>query len=244
MSTKTTFKRVALVAVASLGFGVLTSVAPASAAVTDVTAVAITTPGTGRVGSAFTSSLSITTAALVTPTINLRGRFDTKPATSTATVAFTNTGLALQATGGAAMTGSTGTYTAANASGNVLLPALYVVADADETTTATSQVVGRVGFVPDVVGEYKITVWYDDNGDGLIGSTEKSNTATFTVGAAPTTVKVTSVSGTGILGGDALVKVTLLDAAGAVAGLADIYQPLKRKSCFCNHSKSCCVRLH
>jgi hypothetical protein len=40
MSTKTTFKRVALVAVASLGFGVLSSVAPASAAaiVTSVTA--------------------------------------------------------------------------------------------------------------------------------------------------------------------------------------------------------------
>jgi trimeric autotransporter adhesin len=219
MSTKTTFKRIALVAVASLGFGVLTSVAPASAAVTDVTAVAITTPGTGRVGSAFTSSLSITTAVLVNPTISLRGRFDTKPATSTATVAFTNTGLALQASGGA-MTSSTGTYTAANASGNVLLPALYVVADSNETTTATAQVVGRVGFVPDVVGEYKITVWYDDNADGLIGSTEKSNTATFTVGAAPATVKVTSVSGTGIVGGDALVKVTLLDAAGAVAGLA------------------------
>jgi trimeric autotransporter adhesin len=34
MSTKTTFKRVALVAVASLGFGVLTSVAPANAALT------------------------------------------------------------------------------------------------------------------------------------------------------------------------------------------------------------------
>jgi len=32
MSTKTTFKRVALVAVAALGLGVLTSVAPASAA--------------------------------------------------------------------------------------------------------------------------------------------------------------------------------------------------------------------
>ncbi len=32
MSTKTTFKRIALVAVAALGFGVLTSVAPASAA--------------------------------------------------------------------------------------------------------------------------------------------------------------------------------------------------------------------
>jgi trimeric autotransporter adhesin len=32
MSTKTTFKRIALVAVAALGLGVLTSVAPASAA--------------------------------------------------------------------------------------------------------------------------------------------------------------------------------------------------------------------
>jgi hypothetical protein len=32
MSTKTTFKRVALVTVAALGFGVLTSVAPATAA--------------------------------------------------------------------------------------------------------------------------------------------------------------------------------------------------------------------
>ena len=32
MSTKTTFKRIALVTVAALGFGVLTSVAPASAA--------------------------------------------------------------------------------------------------------------------------------------------------------------------------------------------------------------------
>ena len=37
MSTKTTFKRVALVAVAALSMGVLTSVAPASAAVVNTT---------------------------------------------------------------------------------------------------------------------------------------------------------------------------------------------------------------
>jgi hypothetical protein len=37
MSTKTTFKRVALVAVAALGFGVLTSVAPANAALPTTT---------------------------------------------------------------------------------------------------------------------------------------------------------------------------------------------------------------
>ena len=215
MSTKTTFKRVALVAVASLGFGVLTSVAPASAAVSDVTAVDVATPGTGRVGSAFTSSLSITTAILANPSLTLRGRFDSKPATSTATVAFTDTGLSL--TG---ITGETGTFTAANGSGNVLLPAKYVVADANETTTASSSVVGAVGFLPDVVGDYKITVWHDDNGDGLVGTTEKSDTETFTVGAAPATVKVTSISGTSTVGGSALVKIALLDAAGAVAGLA------------------------
>ena len=36
MSTKTTFKRIALVTVAALGFGVLTSVAPASAVPTEI----------------------------------------------------------------------------------------------------------------------------------------------------------------------------------------------------------------
>jgi hypothetical protein len=50
MSTKTTFKRIALVAVASLGFGVLTSVAPAGAA--DATE------------STFTSSLSFNTTSI------------------------------------------------------------------------------------------------------------------------------------------------------------------------------------
>jgi hypothetical protein len=49
MSTKTNFKRVALVAVAALGLGVLTSVAPANAAVTadavDITSTVTNTPG-------------------------------------------------------------------------------------------------------------------------------------------------------------------------------------------------------
>ena len=41
MSTKTTFKRIALVAVASLGFGVLTSIAPAIAGATTATSVSV-----------------------------------------------------------------------------------------------------------------------------------------------------------------------------------------------------------
>jgi trimeric autotransporter adhesin len=63
MSTKTTFKRIALVAVASLGFGVLTSVAPASAAPTSgLTADAsVTVVGVNKSGVAGTGGLAIYT---------------------------------------------------------------------------------------------------------------------------------------------------------------------------------------
>jgi len=50
MSTKTTFKRVALVAVAALGLGVLTSVAPASATSGAATSITAGTVGAARVG--------------------------------------------------------------------------------------------------------------------------------------------------------------------------------------------------
>jgi hypothetical protein len=69
MSTKTNFKRVALVAVASLGLGVLTSVAPASAVATvagDITATAaaagVNTTGICAVGTATSSATPSTIA--------------------------------------------------------------------------------------------------------------------------------------------------------------------------------------
>jgi len=104
MSTKTTFKRVALVAVAALGFGVLTSVSPASAADTEsttaqVTAVTVAAVGTGRVGSVFTSEVGFTTASsLADDDFTFRARFDEKPATSTVAVGFNSTGLAIATT--------------------------------------------------------------------------------------------------------------------------------------------------
>jgi len=81
MSTKTTFKRIALVAVASLGFGVLTSVAPASAATGGVTPSALTvgTIPTAQVGVAHATPITITapadtlnTGGSDTVTINVR----------------------------------------------------------------------------------------------------------------------------------------------------------------------------
>ena len=63
MSTKTTFKRVALVAVAALGLGVLSAVAPASAAVTTSTYTATLTPNTTSItvvgGTASSSNAAI-----------------------------------------------------------------------------------------------------------------------------------------------------------------------------------------
>ena len=61
MSTKTTFKRIALVAVASLGFGVLTSVAPASADTVIPSAITVgTIPSGAQVGTVHTTPVSIT----------------------------------------------------------------------------------------------------------------------------------------------------------------------------------------
>jgi hypothetical protein len=58
MSTKTTFKRIALVAVASLGFGVLTSVAPVTAAVQSDALVLGATTGTATINETATVTVS------------------------------------------------------------------------------------------------------------------------------------------------------------------------------------------
>ena len=80
MSTKTTFKRIALVTVAALGFGVLTSVAPASAVVTNLTltttatqtvlqnTVATTSAVAGFTG-AIGDSATLTAVVAVAPTL-------------------------------------------------------------------------------------------------------------------------------------------------------------------------------
>ena len=82
MSTKTTFKRIALVAVAALGFGVLTSVTPASAATGTglvPTALNVGTIPTAQVGVTHKTPISIVVAAAAlaaggsdTVTINVR----------------------------------------------------------------------------------------------------------------------------------------------------------------------------
>jgi hypothetical protein len=224
MSTKTTFKRIALVAVASLGLGVLTSVAPANAAEAasaEITAVAIATPGSGRIGTAFTSAVTATSASHTAGAdVTLRARFDSKPAASAAVVGFNASGLAV-----AGPDNEAATIYAQNAAGNELLPAATKIASSTTAWTNAAQTIGRVGFIPDAVGAYVVTVWHDANADGLIATGEDTSTVTFTVGNVPASVSVTKINGTAAAttagsGNGALVKLTLLDAAGVAAGLA------------------------
>jgi len=216
MSTKTTFKRVALVAVAALGFGVLTSVAPASATqatVAEVTAVTVAAPATGRIGSPLASAVGFTTASLAaTSEIDLAGIFVSKPAGSTATVIFDNTGLALV---GAA--GGTAVFTA----GTGFQPSKLVVDSTGTAYTSGAHVAGRVGFIPDVAGDYVVKVWHDANANGAIDPTEAvAADRTFTVGAAPTAVTITRINSTFCASGSngALVKLTLPTGTGLALG--------------------------
>jgi hypothetical protein len=85
MSTKTTFKRIALVAVASLGFGVLTSVAPASATANlTPTAVSAGTASVHRPGIMGSTTITVThpAAAEDTDTFVVSARVMSAPATS------------------------------------------------------------------------------------------------------------------------------------------------------------------
>ena len=216
MSTKTTLKRVALVAVSALGFGLL-SVAPSSAAEGDadeVTALSIAAPAVGRVGTALASAAGFTSASLDTgDEVTLRAVFTSKPAGSTAVIIFDNTGLALTGPSSA-----TATYTAAAG----FLPAKLVVDSDTAAYTNGTHVAGRVGFIPDVVGDYVIRMWHDANADGAVGPTESNVDRTFTVGAAPTALTVTRINSTFCASGSngALVKLALPTGTGLATGEA------------------------
>jgi hypothetical protein len=220
MSTKTLRKRIALVAVSALGFGLM-SVTPVfadEATSTEVTAVTVAAPSTGRIGSALTSAVGFTTASAANDdTVTLKGIFVSKPAGSLATIIFDNTGLAV---GGS--DAETAVFTAAAG----FQPSKLVVTFTDGATTpptSAAQVAGRVGFIPDVAGDYVIKVWHDADGDGAIGASEiKAADRTFTVGAAPTAVTVTKFGATTCedASNGSIVKLTLPAGTGLALGEA------------------------
>jgi hypothetical protein len=148
MSTKTSFKRIALVAVAALGAGVL-SVAPASAA--NSTPTVETASQYAAVGAAATTKVGITTVTTSGTTIDSGSTITitSKPAGSTVTLSDRDGGFSSATTAAFSTTGASAGIAAT-------LSAEGVVGGTDSGAGAGD--LGTMTIVPDVAGTYVITV--------------------------------------------------------------------------------------
>jgi len=222
MSTKTTFKRVALVAVAALGLGVLTSVAPASA-VTTITSVTVGTPGAARAGGTSLLPVTFNFASDSSDTFTVGARIQTAPAGSNA-INMTD----------ATVTGSNVLSITADADGNIQYAAdttnsytqvggaKAAAVDTVVTIGATAATSATVNFnfTPDVSGTYTFLFWA---GGTTWAASYAQGTGSVTTTGAPTSITITKLGST-IPDTDttngAVVAVTLKDAAGATTRLA------------------------
>jgi hypothetical protein len=201
MSTKTIYKRIALVAVASLGFGVLTSVSPASAA--DSTATVSIAP----IRVSFTGTTQDTVArAVVTLTADAAWEaadVDTTNDDTSFTVTLT------QAPTAAAQL----SIAAAGDTGTVVLgtPDTLLRASGDQTSTS---VLTALSFGANVAGTYRGTIAID--GDASASTDLLNASFVFTTVGAPTSFDFTSDVASSAVSGAITTKVTLRDAASNI----------------------------
>ncbi|CAN2224762.1 Big-1 (bacterial Ig-like domain 1) domain containing protein [Candidatus Nanopelagicaceae bacterium] len=228
MSTKTTFKRIALVAVAALGFGVMTSVAPASAAPVSPTSIAVGTIPTAAVGVVHSTPITITAPyAAQSDTHNVTVRITSAPAGS---VYAGTLGTAKVIAGTVGLSWIDGTvYSAA---GNTTVAGKIVIASSAAGTVASSGVVSGlatnttyagasallthsswvtpdttssvdVNITPDVAGTYTVLVSTNTRataGTLAYAGGDANVTYTFTTGTAPTTATLAAVTGATVTG--------------------------------------------
>jgi trimeric autotransporter adhesin len=211
MSTKTTFKRIALVTVAALGFSLL-SVAPGSATIsgTSATGSADITLGTASAVNAITGNearitvpYTITALAADADTVTVGMNLVTAPSTSAATNANSSTaGWSSQASS-AAITGagdSTFAKVAGVAGGLATTGAAVRWAVTDTLTTAgnvntaaTNVTVNtRFFFTPDKAGTYLFSYFVDVDNSGTATSGDEIKYFSLVVLDAPATLAVTS----------------------------------------------------
>jgi len=247
MSTKTTLKRIALVAVSALGFGVLSSVAPASATSGNVTptAIVVGTIPTAQVGVANVTPITVTAPYTVggSDSFTVNVRVTSAPAGSafaglaTASKDLAGTGVgsfvaATYATGstvGAVLTISLGTGNAGTlgasalvASDKMTVGSTYA-SDAGRTVSTTSAYAFRVNLTPDKPGSYTLLVSTNAGATIAPYAAGDANTS-YTVSTASqvTSVTLASVTGSSTANGSygQIFKATIKDATGAVAQLA------------------------
>jgi trimeric autotransporter adhesin len=155
MSTKTSIKRIALVAVSALGLGVVTSIAPASAEATtsEIAGISATTNGL-RAG--------ITTAVYLKALPNAD--------TDNSEAVTLNSVITLRPAGSAVTLNDTTTVTQSGSS---------VTVTGAGITGVSSTVEHK--FTPDIAGTYTMVVWHDANTDSVRDAGEKSLTLTLVV---------------------------------------------------------------
>jgi trimeric autotransporter adhesin len=237
MSTKTTFKRIALVAVAALGFGVLTSVAPASAAAITPTAVTVGTVPTAQVGVVNTTPVTVTApfTAGGSDTFSINVRVTSAPAGSafsglaTAGTTAVGGGSAADFAAGvvkignsvaAKMTvslGSTQTGLLGDAQVNADKMTIGYAHTSAGAATAPTTASFRVNLTPDVPGTYTILV--STNGSATAAAYvagDANSTYTVTTGAAATGIVLSTVTGSSTKGSATgqMIKATLTGSLG------------------------------
>jgi len=225
MSTKTTFKRVALVTVAALGLGVLSSVAPANAR----TSTAVVTLGTPAANVAvvgvevtITTPITLTTLA-ENDTFVVSAVLQAKPTADTTTVTDSITAVA---TSKSNVGSTTATATTGDVTGSVdnsgVASAIYT---AGAGTYAASSINAVHRFTPLAAGTYTFAVFLDGAANvtatGAIKAADTVKYISITAVAAPVTKSAitqplagsVATDGTGRTNG-AVLKIQAQDAAG------------------------------
>jgi hypothetical protein len=215
MSTKTTFKRVALVAVASLGFGMLSVVSANAVALTITTVAGTTTPAVPSVGIPVVTTLKATSAAAgdATSTHTFTATLVYAPANSAVTSTSWTAGVLNRSAAYPAVAATTANSVTAAA--NVLTLVSGSGATAQLVNTDT---LGEFSFTPDVAGIYRFSIL----AVATVGGTTDVSTATtsmvVTVGGAQLTQATGgkgTATGTATTGGSAVVSYTPPVATGA-----------------------------
>jgi len=184
-------KKVAVVAVASLGFGLL-SVVPANAAnvatipVTSINLTRVTASPTQGVAVAVNVGAAVPTQTLAanTDSFDLTAAITSFPAGgSVGVVAALTTGAGAAATKLAAP--FDGTYVATGSTLRVQAAAATAVT-ANAVTSSATVGMGSYSFTPTRAGTYVLTVFKDGNQDGIIAAGDITQTISITVAAAAT----------------------------------------------------------
>ncbi|NBO72612.1 MAG: hypothetical protein EBU66_18885, partial [Bacteroidetes bacterium] len=240
MSTKTTIKRIALVAVSALGLGMISTVSATAGLPGDktlISGVSIATPAsivragvsTGSLNISLTAGSNYTVATGSTLEINTYVKFSSVPSGETV---LGVTSSSTQSPTLAVATTTAGSLTASAKASTVTAPSgvtpgyVQLQLNAGSALVKGTDKVGTLSFTPMVAGTYKVQAWVDDatagNSAGVLDAAERTTTKTIVVGGAPTAIVATALNATsGAVGGYAgtsnlgtVYQISITDAAG------------------------------